>query len=161
MSCSCAKCAAACRHIPGLFTPLEALRAIRAGHATDLMVVGYRPREAGRPRLGRDLRGDDASLPYVVAEGHRPSRPPGQLYGERLLYLLERDNRCEIHDSGFKPVECRLSKLCEPKKGMTDEERLDPWRTAVGRAVIQIWREELRDPAPAARRRVQARRANR
>lgn len=163
MSCTCSQCAAACRHIPGLFTPLEALRAIRAGHATDLMVVGYRPEKRNGRAWGETF---EAMMPRSY-----PSRPRGS--GTTPIDPHERrdnydaagtciffnvDNLCEIHDSGFKPFECRGSKLCKPEVGVTDEQRLGPWQTAVGRLVIKIWRDELADPAPAARARVRARR---
>lgn len=147
-----------------MFHPLEALRAIRAGHAFDIMAVSYRPpKERGQPWGD----GFEALMPRSTPAWNMqldPHRRNDTYDALGVCIFLTKLQRCRIHASGFKPVECRRSMLCRPKgyQGMTDEERLAPWQTAVGRMVVDIWRRELANPQAAARCRIEQRKeANR
>jgi len=149
--CTCADCVAACRRVPGIFHPTEALRAIRAGYAARIMASW---------RGGEYKRGQKRPESFLVLSpwSHWPDymrvtltgiRKPSHIRNDafdchgRCTFL--KNERCEIHASGFKPAECRSALLCK-KHGdrpiMTDDQCFGPWDTPVGRRVIQIWKRE-------------------
>ena len=112
--CTCAACVSACRRIPGIFHPLEALRAIRAGYADDMMAVSVDERRNGRAReVWRVMMPrSHSSVPRDLRRVH-PHHRDDPFYASGRCVFLNVDERCEIHDSGFKPVECRAALLCD------------------------------------------------
>jgi hypothetical protein len=52
---------------------------------------------------------------------------------------LLKDNRCTIHDSGFKPIECRMVRGCTDDN-LTRRTVVKSWDTDEGRAVIAEWK---------------------
>src|SRR5258708_37691685 len=85
LGCSCPKCKAECRRVPGWFTPEEAMRAIKAGMAKRLTVVHQADVAAVAPACSG-------------MEGHESH------YGEGRCTFLTNAGLCEIHDSGFKQI---------------------------------------------------------
>jgi len=164
MDCTCSDCVSACERIPGVFTPLEALRAIRAGYALRIMSCEFHfPPSGGRmfwqmptysvlmplalPRPSDAPRSNciDAAWTHPMDQGHF-RRDPMSASG-RCTFLKRK--RCEIHRSGFKPAECRAALICAPEQvraplRMTDAQRLGPWQTRVGELVISIWKRQLK-----------------
>lgn len=144
--CSCVHCVRACRRIPGVFHPVEALRAVRAGLASDLMLAPTYE-QVTRQMITALM---PVSLSFYTdvnraAVNHRSC----QDHAAGPCTFLNADERCEIHDTGFKPMECRKAVLCGPKEDPGDRERL-AWLTPVGRHVINIWKRELARATEAA-----------
>jgi Fe-S-cluster containining protein len=146
-SCICEQCVSACKRIPGLFHPTEALRAIRAGYADDLMSVwaSDEHRYYSLRRHWRVLMPISAPPPYIrQSEFFDPRRRRGGFEAVGRCIFLNVDNRCEIHDSGFKPVECRHALLC---KSVNTDRQHDgakaAWDSPVGRFVLDLWKREL------------------
>jgi hypothetical protein len=61
--------------------------------------------------------------------------------------LLSDQRLCTIHDSGFKPHQCRLSFSCDTRIDYNVEESSygnkvvsDQWNTDIGRAVVVEWK---------------------
>lgn len=148
-SCTCKSCISACKRIPGLFHPVEALAAIRAGMARDLMVV-WVDNEARSAKLRRQWRVimplSAPSLAIRKDPAFDPHRRRETWEANGRCVFLNVDDRCEIHDSGYKPIECRAAMLCA-----SDDEKVDrkhasakaAWNTPVGRFVVNLWRGEI------------------
>lgn len=146
-SCTCPHCVAACRRVPGLFTPLEALRAVREGFADDIM--SRWDTDYSKPWKSRDqwLSLLPRSLPIEHPFGHSPARNhrSDPFYCAGQCVFLNVDRRCEIHDSGFKPFECRSALICDNNsaRAPTSASIRTMWNTSVGRHVVAIWKREL------------------
>lgn len=149
--CSCFRCQMACRRNPGWFLPEEARAAIQAGHAPLMMRDWLEP----SVELGNDGR------IYVLApasdgyEGQDAPEFPFMSLIEAILappfikgrcVMFGRDGKCRLHDSGFKPFQCRSSLLCDPDQDTSctapdsNWEMARQWNTPLGRAVIEEWR---------------------
>jgi Fe-S-cluster containining protein len=152
-SCTCKDCISACKRIPGIFHPIEALRAIRAGHVDDLMMVGV---EEGRK--GWKWAREEwwvlmpVSAPPAAVREFRTINPHERrevFEAAGRCVFLNVDGRCAIHDSGFKPTECRAALLCRDGKSKAPDRKHEStkqaWRSPVGAAVIGIWRRERLD----------------
>jgi len=146
-SCSCAKCASACRRIPGIFHPIEALRAIRAGLADDIMEVGVEnyDRKSGQPRITWSvLMPRSHAMPFVEPAPLRNYRRE-PFYAAGRCVFLDADERCEIHDRGFKPIECRAALACKRVEAIPQYDSAKAaWRSFVGVTVVKIWTTELK-----------------
>lgn len=142
--CRCSECVAACHFMPGVFHPVEALKAIRAGFASDMMSVTI----GGKKRDGR-AREDDFDVlmprsipPVPVPAGSRYRHHRNSTWDANgRCIFLNIDDGCEIHDSGFKPHECRNSYLC--RKIDAGLNIRDTWKTPVGMIVLSIWRVNI------------------
>ncbi len=127
MNCSCIACKNACREVPGWFTPTEAKLAIEAGLANRLSAV----RECD-----------------VVAMAPSPVGYEGKekRHGTGACTFLTADGLCEIHTSGFKPIECRTGFGC--KGGGPDypslHEEHTMWKSEEGKAVVELWRNAIK-----------------
>lgn len=151
-SCTCPKCVRACRHTPGWMTPEEAARAIDAGLGERLMVdwwvrwPGEHAREDGKLLLlcpasrgsegdfHRDWYGDDWDPMAFFS-------PPK---GKGACTFLTKEERCSIHDSGHKPIECREVMVCgneEDYDGL-HENVAGLWATEEAQALVARWVEE-------------------
>lgn len=140
-SCTCEKCVAACTRVPGWMTPDEAQAALDEGHAGRLMRDWFEPdRELGNKKRIYVLC--PASL------GREGSDAPDSLHMLFLGYFgrctFLRENRCELHDTGFKPVMCRTALLCQPDKQSPEGDKMPVaklWNTRHGRAVVKRWKQ--------------------
>ncbi|MBK8094778.1 MAG: hypothetical protein IPK32_23125 [Verrucomicrobiaceae bacterium] len=59
--------------------------------------------------------------------------------------FLEND-RCTLHDSGFKPKQCRESLGCQTKTGPDNYEMARHWDTEAGQAALARWEEKRQHP---------------
>jgi Fe-S-cluster containining protein len=125
--CSCKRCKEECRRCPGWFTPEEAVKAIEAGYAPRMSAVVQLHHKTLRPIT--------ALAPSVIgSEGKRYYHRAG-----RCTFLNHLD-RCEIHRSGFKPVECRLGFSCRPSTNPNELEMFAMWDTPEGKSAVEKWR---------------------
>lgn len=139
-SCTCTACVGACRRNPGWMTPAEASIAIAAGHAGKLMRDWLEPCD----KLGNHQR------IYVLAPaaaGHSGGDAPelnwlecmmGTAAKGRCVFLTAR-NRCAIHASGFKPIQCRASLCCQDDQDSSDFDNYAVarlWNTRRGRQLV-------------------------
>lgn len=140
-SCTCARCKAACERNPGWLSPEDARRAIDAGLSHRLM----------RDWLEPDSRYGNSKRLYVLAPaslGYEGADAPDLLRmilnnGVKGRCTFLTDGRlCEIHSSGFKPLQCRAGRSC-----VDDDEYLDNyamarlWDTPEGRNLVRQWVE--------------------
>lgn len=135
-SCTCEECVSCCKSYPGWFTPDEALRAIEAGFASRFMLDWFEPDS----RLGNKERIFVLSPAGVGFEGRSA---PEYSIGELLQFVvtgtnpidlrctfLTQDEKCEIHNTLFKPVQCRSFNQC-------DESTHDNWVNKL--EVAKLW----------------------
>lgn len=123
-SCDCEECRHACQEVPGWFTPVEAVRAINAGYAKRMSAV----RERGVYALAPSIAG---------AEGEITIFWPG------CCNFFTQEGKCEIHNSGFKPVECRAGYGCRPTPEYPEIGVMyELWRSTDGIKAIELWLEE-------------------
>jgi Fe-S-cluster containining protein len=125
--CSCKKCKEECRRLPGWFTPEEAAKAIEAGYAPRMSAVVQLHHKTSEPitALAPSIAGSEGKRYY-----HRMGR----------CTFLNHLDRCEIHQSGFKPVECRLGFSCRAHTCPTELEMFAMWNTLEGKAAVEKWR---------------------
>jgi Fe-S-cluster containining protein len=128
-ACDCARCKHCCEEIPGWFAPTEAVKAIKAGYASRLSAV-------------LELSsGVVALVPSIVGREGLPS-----LFASGRCNLLTKEGLCEIHDSGFKPIECRIGYGCKevgPDVYPAIEMMHQMWRSPEGIAAIKLWKDTL------------------
>lgn len=124
-------------------TPREARKAIRAGYAQRLM----------RDWLEPDDQYGNTEPIFVLAPasiGHEGRDAP-EVGGSTIFgwsrgrcTLLSREGLCEIHDSGFKPKQCRVSLGCTPVAEFPDGyEMARLWDTKAGKAVLDMWKKAV------------------
>lgn len=147
-SCTCAACVSNCRHMPGWMTPAEATAAMDAGMARNLMLDWY-----GRQSTGEDTVfvicpaavGREADLAATTDELYPTLAHIMLLAAGRDCMVpqpcsLLKDERCTIHDSGFKPRMCRESFQCRTDDEYVDKHAMVPeWDTDAGRTVVARW----------------------
>jgi len=150
--CTCDKCVSCCTRNPGWMSPEEATAAIKAGYAARMM----------RDRLYPDDRyGNDENI-YILApasQGCEGQDAPEPLclfdyfmgWCKGRCTFLNAENRCDIHDSGFKPIQCREALACTPssrtgREGNFAVARL--WDTPEGRTTLALWEAALPQETP-------------
>ncbi len=121
--CSCKVCLSYCRR-PGWWTVDEAARAMEAGYAERMMLEMSPDRSFGV--LSPAFRGCEMQF-------------AAQQFAGRGCTFLQ-DQLCELHGTGFMPLECRFCH--HDRVGMgprchADIER--DWNTAAGRALVVRW----------------------
>jgi len=133
--CQCERCRSACTRMPGLFTPDEALKAIAAGLADRLMAVGYHD-DRGTYRALAPLTEPIAGvyLPTAITPHFRLETAAAK--GRCTFFTADR--LCEIHQSGFKPMECAGALLCRSGPANNGAIR-DAWAGREGRQVVSQW----------------------
>ncbi len=149
-ACSCDKCVYLCEQNPGWFEPREAILAIEAGFAGRLMLDWLEPCS----EVGNEERIYVLAAASVGHEGREaPDIPDGP--GAWLLIgnwskgrctFLDKDKKCEIHNSGFKPVQCRLASGCDKEiaKGCPDNYAVAKlWDCQEGQKVVKQWKDQL------------------
>lgn len=130
LSCTCEACAGACKRIPGVFAPLEALRAVHAGHAQRMV----------------ETRMDSIIVLMPLADGEfsEGHYRDGAYSARGRCTFLSGSDRCELHETGFKPKECREALLCGEGMGRAEGRDLEAsWNTRVGHLVRQLWHKAL------------------
>ena len=135
-SCTCDICRRACLN-PGWFSPDEAASVLHAGLAHKLMKDWIEPCE----QVG------NAERIYILAPaslGHEGKNAPE--LDDFFLYRIIgwnkgqctflNNGRCDIHNSGFKPLQCR---------GFFHGESIDNytmaklWDNTTARAIVDVW----------------------
>ena len=139
--CSCARCVKCCHDNPGWFSPQEAIMAINAGYAKKMMVDWLEPcREVGNDKRIFVLA--PASVGYEGGKCPEAVNPIEYLFGwtKGKCTLLEND-KCSIHDSGFKPLQCRDGRSCQPRDGeLWDNYGVAKlWNTLEGQSAVEVW----------------------
>src|SRR5262245_51533200 len=114
MSCTCEKCIRACQRAPGWMSPEEARKAIDNGYADRLMRDWFEPssKYGNKERIyvlapaSLGCEGKDA--PEVDREDlHNIIR--GLEWNKGRCTFFNDEGRCEVHESGFKPLQCKSS----------------------------------------------------
>ncbi len=137
--CTCHQCVRACHLNPGWPTPEEAEKAIEAGHAGRLMLDWW-----------VDFPGNIEIL-CPASEGFEGERAPEPEEGFIAMFsgwckgrctFLTSDNKCEIHQSGFKPQECREALVCSSIGGFAEHKKVAMlWNTDEARSLIERWKK--------------------
>lgn len=138
ISCTCAKCVAICDN-PGWMTPEEAEAAITADLGPRLMADWLEPCS----RVGNDER------IYVLCPasiGYEGSDAPEFTLFELLSSINKgrcnflKDQRCELHDTPYKPRQCRECFGCRPD-GPDNYEMGRLWNNEAAQALVKKWRK--------------------
>lgn len=151
-SCFCEKCASLCRRNPGWMTPDEAEAAINAGMQGRLMQDWIDPDIS----VGNDEMIFVLGPACVGHEGDMAPATPDDFFTAwfwekgRCTFLTAQD-LCEIHDSGFKPVECREASGCQPRPDFDRDADLrmfaEAWGSERGLALMERWDALMKVPA--------------
>jgi Fe-S-cluster containining protein len=123
--------------------PEEASRAIADGRAGRLMLDWWEPSD----ELGNE---DRIYLLCPAAEDCEGCFAPIGDFLEMALGLFEKGQctflkagKCEIHDSGFKPLECRTAHHDREDEELPLDERASiaaAWMTDRGRQIVAEWK---------------------
>ncbi|MBE0697120.1 MAG: hypothetical protein IH586_09365 [Anaerolineaceae bacterium] len=121
--CSCRICRGYCTR-PGWWTVEEASRAIDAGFAKRMMV------EVSPERsflvLSPAFKGCEGSFAL-------------DNYSNKGCTFLK-DSRCELHDTGLQPLECRFCHHDRPGAGQVCHADIEAdWHTFAGQALVERW----------------------
>lgn len=137
-ACDCDRCRQLCTRNPGWFTPAEARAAIDEGYADRMMRDWLEPCE----EVGNTMRiyvlapaaygyegGDAREMSFFDFDFHKG------------WCVLQHNGLCEIHDTMFKPIQCRTAFGCDRDSDAFvdnyDVARL--WDTDEGRDVVAAW----------------------
>jgi Fe-S-cluster containining protein len=141
-SCTCRGCVTCCYVQPGWMTPVEAERAINAGLASKLM-RDWLPISAGRAYVlcpaTAGHGGRDAPEPTQADLRHTEAGP---IVIRGRCGFLNVKQRCAIHGSGFKPVQCRLSS-CFGDRSPDKREIAAMWDSDHGRELFARWQHAV------------------
>lgn len=94
ISCNCEKCRQMCQRTPCLGTPHDILAIIEAGHIDKVCYTEW----AAGMALGHIMRAIE--MVQIKSKGE------GNVNGECVFF---HDGKCDLHESGLKPTEGRLS----------------------------------------------------
>jgi hypothetical protein len=148
--CSCDKCAGACRFAPGLMMAEEAAGLVRRGYGHQLMLewwdddggpyalknIKFLRTVEGRPRrfyfLCPAIQGREGASAPDTYNNHVAFRILVTGRGKGACTFFD-GGLCTVHDSGFKPAECRYAFGCR-----TDI-NARAWRTWVHQGVALSW----------------------
>lgn len=143
---TCPACIEACEDNPGWMTPDEAERAINAGLGGSLMrdwldpcpPLGNRDRIYVLCPAAAGCAGDDGPEMPEVPFAWR-------WWTKGRCVMLASDNRCRLHGTGYKPLQCREA-LCggrgyenEPGDPASNYDIAKLWNTDRGRALVARW----------------------
>jgi hypothetical protein len=122
--CACETCSGFCRR-PGWWTVAEAARAINAGYANRMMLEMSPDRSFGV--LSPAFKGCEVSFAM-------------DCFAQRGCTFLGEDNLCELHESGFQPLECRFCHHDRPGQGIQCHADIgNDWNTSAGRGLVVRW----------------------
>jgi hypothetical protein len=141
-TCSCTDCVQRCKEHPGWPTPEEAEKMLDADLASAMML---------------DWWDADESLPYTevlspASVGYGGIRAP-ELTGDLWTFLRSpppirgacvflREGLCEVHNTDFKPFECRYHHHAfdQPTIHLA---AAASWNTPEGKALVERWKREV------------------
>lgn len=133
-SCACSSCKRACQNRPCWGTPDEVEKMLDAGFADKLMLDWWEP----------DRRTGNRHAVYIVAPAargyekrHAPNWPTGV-----TCTLLTSDQKCPLHDTGYKPLEARVVSHATGLSVSQDVRVfiVKQWMTKRGVALVQRWK---------------------
>jgi hypothetical protein len=139
--CSCGQCVSLCERNPGWMTPDEAMKAIAAGHRNRLMRDWLEPCS----ELGNDERIYLLAAASIGCEGadapefglmDMMDMLMGNCSKGQCTFL--KDGLCEIHQTDYKPKQCRESLGCE-HSGPDNYEMARLWNTNEGLKALAAW----------------------
>ena len=149
LSCKCDKCVSLRQKMPGWPTPTEARAMIHAGLAGKLMRDWFEPDD----ELGNEKR-IYVSCPAV--EGCEGQDAPEMDISQLLMCLtstmsmgccvfLGDDNLCQIHETAYKPVQCRGAFGCEKDDSamLRKPAVAKMWQSKTGLSVLKEWKKAL------------------
>ena len=121
--CECKICLSYCMR-PGWWTVAEAVSAVDAGYATRMML------EMSPARNFAVLSPAFKGCEVAFAE---------QIYASRGCTFLS-ENHCELHGTGFQPLECRFCHHDRPGLGPRCHADIEKdWNTSAGRSLVVNW----------------------
>jgi len=123
LPCGCDICRAYCNR-PGWWTVEEAACAIKAGYGLRMML-----------EVPRDLSFGVLSPAFFGCEGNFAL----QEYANRGCSFLSQ-GLCELHSTGFMPLECRFCHHDRRGQGVKCHEAIEKdWHTLSGQRLVQEW----------------------
>jgi hypothetical protein len=126
VACSCEVCLGYCAR-PGWWTVAEAERALEAGWGPRMMLEMSPEGTFGV--LSPAFKGSEGGLANNLASAGG------------CTFLKEQ--RCELHGSGFQPLECRFCHHARRGLGPLCHADLESdWHTPLGQALVQSWGEQ-------------------
>jgi hypothetical protein len=123
--CSCSICVGYCKR-PGWWTVKEATAALAAGYGPRMML-----------EISPEFSLAVLSPAFKGCEGDFALN----LYAERGCNFFQ-NQQCELHGSGFQPLECRYCH--HERRGLGEKCHLDiekDWNTVAGRQLVEKWIE--------------------
>jgi hypothetical protein len=124
--CSCAICLGFCAR-PGWWTVEEAARAIEAGYGPRMMLEMSPEQSFGV--LSPAFRGNEGYFAFQ------------RFAGRGCTFLKE--NRCELHGTGFQPLECRFTHHNRRGLGCQCHADLEQdWQTPAGQSLVVRWSKQ-------------------
>lgn len=122
-ACSCNICLRYCTR-PGWWTVDEASRALEAGYGQRMML-----------EMSPDRAFGVLAPAYKGCETEFSTRPPSD---PACTFLV--DTRCQLHDTGYQPLECRVCHHDRPGMGPRCHADIEKeWNTSAGRALVVEW----------------------
>ena len=127
--CCCETCRSYCMR-PGWWTVLEASRAMKAGYGARMML-----------EVSPDLAYGVLSPAFSGCEGNFAL----QEYARNGCNFLK-DGLCELHGTGYEPLECLFCHHLRAGLGPKCHADLEKdWRTPAGQRLVREWMEEILD----------------
>lgn len=128
----------ACESNPGWMSPEDAEKAMEAGLAGRMMRDWY-------------VSGGNIDVLAPASIGCEGRDAPDMDLGSMLKFLIQgswgkgrctflKDGLCELHDSGYKPMQCRESYCCK-SEGPSNLEMSEMWDTPYGRQMVARWKD--------------------
>lgn len=171
VACDCQHCVRLCSVHPGWFAPREAIAAMEAGKAMSMMLdFRYKEKgrdydvpvlsPAVHDRNGNDRGGRLAPQIWERVEPAHQVDPEKANVIELMIGTLHImsssikeggmitgvcvnlvDGKCALHDSGFKPIECRTGYGCGKGEAVSRLDIAKMWDTEDGIKAVAMWRQ--------------------
>ncbi len=137
-SCTCSACVEACKRFPGWFGLDDAEAALDAGLAKRLMLDFWEEFPENISILSpasEGCEGDDAPDMPAFAFGWTKGR----------CVFLSPEGLCLLHDTPYKPLQCRtmISREQPPGEWIDNRAVRDLWDSDRGRALVARWEKEV------------------
>ena len=129
-ACNCVECMRCCHYRVCWPTPEEAEKLIELGYTKRLMNDWW---------VGDGPDGEDIQLLCPASSGYEGDYAPSWPADVKCTFLTE-DNLCEIHNSGAKPMEGRLSLHGEVEN--LHETVATLWNNPEAQDLVRKWRNE-------------------
>ena len=127
-TCACEKCKNMCRERPCWPSPQEAQKLIDSGYSNRLMYDYW----VGDGRTGSDI---GIISPAIV--GYEGKAAPSWSMGR--CTFLTKDDLCELHDKGLKPIEGRVADHTGQLSGLHGEVAF-LWNNGYGEGIVKKWK---------------------